>query len=107
MEEDSPLLKAFLMLPLLAGGLFFWNHGEWVDRNAEVLFPVALVVGTFLFSRVFPTLWREIRSAIPLLLIALAICAGALYLVFGGTGDAGAGAGFSGRSREHLIDSMQ
>jgi hypothetical protein len=105
LEEDSPLLKAFMFLPLLAGGLFFWNHFEWVERNGDALFPVAVLVGAFLFYKLFPNLWNELRGAIPVILVALGLLAGLVYLIFGGTGDGGGGMGT--RAREQYIDNIE
>jgi hypothetical protein len=105
MEEDNPLVKAFLALPLLAAVLFAINNGDWVSRNADTLLPIGLLVGAFLFSRIFPTLWGELRGAIPILLVVLAILGGVLYVIFGGGADSIVG--FNAKDREQYIDSLE
>lgn len=103
--DDGVLMKLFMVLPLLAAGLFLNNHLDWVTRNSDYLLPVAAVVGVVVAARIFPDVWRELRGAIPIMLVVGGVVCAVLYMIFGGGADAVVG--FSAKDREQQIDAMQ
>lgn len=105
MESDSTLAKLFLLLPILAGGLFAFNHADWLAENSDFVLPFGLVVGLFLFYKVFPELWESMKTLIPLLLLVVGIIGSVMYLIFGGGADSINQ--FGAKAREQHIESLR
>jgi predicted Na+-dependent transporter len=92
-------------LPLLAGLLFAVNHQEWLSDNTDYVLPIALVIGLFLFYKIFPELWESLKTLIPIMLLVVGIIGGVMYLIFGGGADSINQ--FGAKAREQHIESLR
>lgn len=105
MDSDSTLSKLFLLLPLLAGILFAFNHADWLSENSDYVLPFALAVGLFLFHKIFPELWENMKTLVPLALLVAGLVGGMMFLIFGGGADSINR--FGAKAREQHIESLR